>query len=259
LLQKLFIGLAFLVIGGIVGNSIWKSYQIKTYIKIGDSYNSGFNLTNLTLYSKQGDNNIMINAEKKEVALLKLLNEWEEKEEVYSLESIHWFSLLNSFEPSSYFLEGEKTFWKNKNFLLDFGFYESGDGTFALWYYDGLVGAAPVVYYGTDGEVSMVTPSFEDFVCMLLKGKIIYAGSSDNGEMSTYAWGDFDDIDEQLKELPYERDVKTDEVLVALNKSFSKFQSFIEKHVTCRDEEIILSDTDRHPNFLKFVESVINE
>lgn len=39
LLQKLFIGLAFLVIGGIVANSIWKSYQIKTYIEMGDSYN----------------------------------------------------------------------------------------------------------------------------------------------------------------------------------------------------------------------------
>ena len=39
LLQKLFIGLAFLAIGGIVGNSIWKSYQIKTYIEMGDSYN----------------------------------------------------------------------------------------------------------------------------------------------------------------------------------------------------------------------------
>jgi len=203
--------------------------------------------------------NIMINAEKREVALLKLLNEWEKKEEVYSLESIHWFSLLNSFEPSSYLLEGKNHFQKNKNFFLDFGFYESGDGSFSLWYYDGLVGAAPVVYYGTGGEVSMVAPSFEDFVCMLLKGKIISAGGSDNGEISTDAWGDFDDIDEQLKELPYERDVKTDEVLVALNKSFSKFQSFIEKHVTCRDEEIILSDTDRHPNFLKFVESVINE
>jgi len=158
---------------------------------------------------------------KQDIKTLELLNNWEIKEEFYNLFSIHYFILNKEFEEYDNidFLFGKTNSEKHKNELITFGYYETG-GSFCLWYYPELKTEAPVVYIGDCGELAFVAPSFQDFVCLLSKGKLICAGGDDDGNSNSIIrqWGDFDDFDEQLDELALENDKDIEETKKLLNK-----------------------------------------
>lgn len=195
---------------------------------------------------------------KQDIKILELLNSWEKKEEFYNLFSIHYFVLDEKFEEyrDLNFLLGEKNAQKHRNELLSFGSYETG-GSFCLWYYPELETKAPVVYIGDCGELAFVAPSFQDFVCLLSKGKLICAGGNDvNSNSILHQWGDFDDFDEQLDELAEENDISIKKAEKKLNKSLIKFRKFISEEITCRKEKEIFEDVNAHPIFAKWVEEI---
>jgi hypothetical protein len=104
--------------------------------------------------------------DKKTSKILKFLKQWQDDKHLYDFQYIHsmefhdgeWLTILND----TYFGEKDLTpYFKDRfwSFAVD-----GGGGEYALWFYPGLDKEAPVVFFGSEGEMEMLAASMEEFL-----------------------------------------------------------------------------------------------
>jgi len=197
-----------------------------------------------------------IRASEKAIEILNLLNEWEKKEELYNLE-LQEFELYDEFEELEYLDEWFGFDYKSQYEDRFLAFANDGTGgELALWFYPDLTGEPPVIFTGSEGETNLIAGSLEDFVCLLTRGKLLNAGDTEEDRTPESLWYNIYKL--QLEELAEDNEVTTEEAKTLLHKSAETFKQFIHNAVNCRDEIAIFKDNSKHPDFIKWVDSVVD-
>ena len=167
------------------------------------------------------------------------LTMWENGSYLYNLYQLKDIELHGSFEECEIVEEWfEEDFRAKGNDFLEFGYNRAGD-PYALWIYPELKGEPAVVLLDSDGEVEMLAPSLNDYLCLLTNYECI-TGQIDNDKIHGYEIYKFDMedlINDDFKDLEAVKNKLKEEI------------ALINKHQECRSVSEIIKDFDRHPNF----------
>lgn len=138
--------------------------------------------------------------------------------------------------------------WLQNDLSTQFGdrfieFSGETDGSkFCLWFYDGLVGEPPIVYFGSDANFVTIAPSMSEFICLLINCDIP------------------DGYEKKPKNIWYKLDkesiaeLKEDEPKVYAG--FMKRKEIASTMITCDKHKNIIKNFKKHPKFHKWIKEV---
>ncbi len=197
-----------------------------------------------------------IKASKNSIETLRLLYEWEKKNEPYNIQ-LHNIELYEDFEQIDFLND-----WFGFDFdsqyqdrFLAFGDDGTG-GSIALWFYPGLNSQPPIVFVGSEGQTNFIANSMEDFACKLTTGKVLNPNSIDDGRTAKTIWSDINKW--QIEDLAAKHQISAKKATKRLDKSISKFKNFVHKKILC-NEIVSITKTAKHPDFIKWADSIFDK
>ena len=182
-----------------------------------------------------------------------MISYWEEKSPFYNLEWCHDFVLSSDdSEFLDYWLTEKPTDAVKKSFSV---FAQTGEGgNYAYWNYEGLVGDAPIVFFGSDGAYNMIAACEEDLVCLLATGRYMDAEADDGEVWSETTW--YSRIEDLVEDGEFDAYEDAERAFYA---DISSFAEIVKMKYELQKPEVYMENMKRHPSFRDWIENITND
>ncbi len=205
------------------------------------------------------ENQAYLEPSQEDIQALEILSEWAAGRHFYNPYLLHDLEMMDTLDPWEDMDAWFHTVVKGRvpDKFLQFAADGTG-GAYALWFYPGLRGPAPVVFFGSEGETNVLAPSLRDFVCLIASGKILYANWTEEGRTPEDLWS-LNITDDYLEDIMSEQKCSKASAKKLVAEDIISYQKRVSKYFSCRPFDTIMKDSLYVRDFVKWTEEVTKE